>query len=137
MKLSTRVLYAVRIMLDLAQHNGTNLVPSKDIAKRQQISRSYLDNLMGSLRTAGLVRTMRGSGGGFTLAKPAKQIKVSDIWAAMEGAICLVDCVHHPESCPRYNECITREIWQEAELALNGVFESWNLEDLKNRVKQV
>jgi len=122
-------------MLDLALSNDSSPVLSKAIAARQGISKSYLDNLIFPLKAAGLVRTVRGAGGGLMLYKPPSQIRVSDIWAAMEGPICLIDCIHQTDSCPRYDECITRDIWQEAEKALNDVFESWNLEDLKNKSK--
>ena len=130
MKISTRVRYAARIMVDLALAKTSGPVLGKDIAKRQGISQSYLDNIMGPLRVAGLVRTARGVGGGFTLAKPPAQIKVGDIWKAMEGPLCLIDCIHYPDSCPRYEQCVTRDIWQEAEQALNAIFESWTLENL-------
>lgn len=135
MKLSTRVRYAVRIMLDLALSKGSSPIPGKDIAERQQISKSYLDNLMGPLRTAGLVRTVRGVSGGFSLAKPPAQIKVSDIWKAMEGTVCLSDCLEQPDLCNRYEQCITRYIWQEANDTLNDVLESWSLEDMMHKSK--
>lgn len=135
MKLPTRVRYATRIMLDLAISNGSGRVLSRDIAARQGISKSYLDNLTSALKAAGLVNTKRGAGGGLVLNKPLSQIKVSDIWVAMEGPVCLIDCIHQTDSCPRYDRCITREIWQEAEQALNVVFQSWTLEDLKRKSK--
>ena len=130
MKISTRVRYAARIMLDLVLAKTSSPALGKDIAKRQGISQSYLDNIMGPLRVAGLVRTARGVGGGFTLAKPPAQIKVSDIWKAMEGPLCLIDCIDHTGSCHRYDQCITRHIWQQANEALNTVFDSWSLEDI-------
>ena len=137
MKLPTRVRYATRIMLDLAVSNCSSPVLSRDIAARQGISKSYLDNLVGPLKAAGLVKTKRGARGGLILDKPLSQIRVSDIWAAMEGPICLIDCIHQTDSCPRYDQCITRDIWQEAEQTLNATFESWNLEDLKKRTNEV
>jgi len=132
MKISTRVRYAVRMMLDLALSTDISPVQGKEISERQGISLSYLDNLMVPLRKHGLIRTVRGPGGGFMLAKPPAQIKMSDIWAVMAGPICLIDCTHQPESCPRYEQCLTRNIWLEAEQALYGVLESWSLEDMKN-----
>ena len=67
MNITTNVRYAVRVMLDLAQHNEITPVSSNDIAKRQETSKSYVDNLLNSLKTAGLVQAIRGAGGGFTL----------------------------------------------------------------------
>jgi len=133
MEISTRVRYAVRIMLDLALSTDTSLIRGKEISERQGISLSYLDNLMVPLRTAGLVRAVRGPGGGFILAKPPAQIKISNIWAAVEGPICLVDCLHKPELCPQYEQCTTRNIWLEANQAFDAVLESWSLEDMKNK----
>jgi len=135
MKLPTRIRYATRIMLDLAVSNGSGSVMSRDIAARQGISKSYLDNLIGPLKAAGLVRTIRGAGGGLILAKPPDQINMSDIWIAMEGPMSLIDCIHKTDSCPRYDQCITRNIWQQSEQALSAVFESWSLEDMRKRSK--
>ena len=135
MKLSTRVRYATRILLDLALSKTRSPIVGKEIAERQGISQSYLDNLMGPLRTAGLVRTIRGAGGGFVLAKTPSQIRVIDIWKAMEGPICLVDCIDQPDSCDRYEQCITRHVWREANEALKTVFESWTLEDMANKAE--
>jgi len=91
-------------MLDLALSKGSSPIPGKDIAERQGISQSYLDNLMGPLRAAGLVRTVRGTSGGYILAKPPAEIKLNDIWTAMEGSVCLVYCIHQPDLCPRIVE---------------------------------
>jgi len=135
MKISTRVRYATRIMLDLALSNSSSPVLGKAIAERQGISKSYLDNLISPLKAARLVRTVRGVGGGLILNRLPSQIKISDIWAAMEGPIGLIDCIHQIDSCPRYDQCITRNIWEEAEQALDDVLESWNLEDMKNGLK--
>lgn len=121
------------MMLDLALSTDTSPIRGKEISERQGISISYLDNLMVPLRTAGLVRTARGPGGGFLLAKPPAQIKISDIWAAVEGTNCLIDCIHQPELCPRYEQCTTRNIWLEANQAFDTVLESWSLEDMKNK----
>jgi len=135
MKLSTRVRYAARIMLDLALSGNSKPISGKDIAERQEISQSYLDNIMGPLKAAGLIRTIRGAGGGFILAKPLMQINMNDIWRAMEGPVCLVDCIDQPDSCDRHGRCVTRDVWQEADKALKDVFESWNLEDMVQKVK--
>ncbi|MFC1977950.1 RrF2 family transcriptional regulator [Chloroflexota bacterium] len=135
MRLSTKIRYATRILLDLAPHKSSIPVTGKYISERAGISQSYLENLMGPLKSAGLVRTARGTGGGFILAKPPAQIKLSDIWEAMEGPLCLIDCTHDPDLCPRYEQCITSDIWKEAEQALNAVFESWSLEDMVHKSK--
>lgn len=130
MKLSTRVRYATRIMLDMAIEKGPGPITGKCIAEREGIPRSYLKNIMSSLSNVGLLRATRGTSGGFVLAKPPAQIKLSDIWSAVEGPVCLIDCTHQPDICPRYEKCVPRYIWEEAEQALNNVLESWSLEDM-------
>jgi len=122
-------------MLDLALSENSRPIPGKDIADRQRISQSYLDNLMNPLKIAGLIKTIRGASGGFALAKPLGQIKMSDIWEAIEGPMCLVDCIDQPDSCDRYRQCVTRDIWHEANKALETVFESWSLEDMARKAK--
>jgi len=117
-------------MLELAPHVDSSPITGKMIAEREGISRSYLENLMGPLTASGLVRTERGPGGGFVLARPPSEIKLSDIWEAMEGPLCLIECNHRPDMCLRYKQCIMRNIWEEAERSFIAVLESWNLEDM-------
>jgi len=130
MRLSTRVRYASRAMVELALSYSIRPVPGKEIAERQGISESYLENLMASLKAAGLVRTERGPRGGYLLAKPPDKIKLSHIWSALDGPISLVDCVSQPLLCPRSGDCATRAIWGQIEQAINGVIEFWTLEDM-------
>jgi Rrf2 family protein len=111
MKLSTRGRYGVRLMLDLALHHGNGPVLLKDISKRQGISQKYLWNLINPLKTAGLVNSMRGSKGGFLLAKEPSAVSIIDILRVLEGSLCLVDCVENPSACERSAACVSRDIW--------------------------
>ena len=133
MRLSTRVRYAARIMLDLAPYRDSRPITGKVISEREGIPRGYLENLMRPLTAAGLVRAERGTGGGFVLAKPPAQIKLSDIWEAMEGPLCLIDCSRQPDMCLRYHQCVMRNIWEEAGQAFVAVLESWSLEEMMER----
>jgi len=135
-KLSTKGQYGARAMLDLALHYGEGPVLLKDIAKRQQISERYLEHLMVSLKAAGLIRSMRGARGGFTLAGPPSQIRLSEIIEAMEGSVVLVECVDAPDVCSRADHCVTRDIWAEMNKAMGDVLDSTTLADLAQRQRE-
>jgi len=133
MKLSTKGRYAMRAMLDLAQNYNDGLVLVKDVAKRQKISERYLEHLFLSLKTAGLVKSVRGAHGGFTLARSPYEIELIDIIRVCEGPLALVECVVDASVCPRSSQCATRDIWIELQAAMDGVLGSMNLQDLIER----
>lgn len=91
MKLSTKGRYGLRAMIDLAIHSKEEAVSIASIAARQKISESYLEQLIPKLRKAGMISSIRGAGGGYVLAKPAKEISVGDILRALEGNLDPVD----------------------------------------------
>ena len=133
MKLSTRGRYSARALLDLALHCGKGPVLLADIAKRQQISGRYLGQLMAPLMAAGLVKSARGARGGFTLARPPSEIRLSEIVQASEGSMAPVECVDDFSACPRASLCVTREVWAEMKRAMNEVLESTTLQELMER----
>jgi len=133
MKLSTRTRYGLRAILDLAMNFGKEPILLKDIARREEISERYLEHIVLSLKAAGLVKSVRGSHGGFMLAKPPQGIKVSEIINALEGSLCLVECVDDPTTCSRIDNCVTREIWQDLKKSMEAVLESRNLQDLVDK----
>ena len=135
MKLSTRARYGTRALLDLALHGGEGPILLKDIAQRQQISLLYLEHLITPLIAAGLVRSVRGARGGVWLAKPPREIKLSEVVQILEGPIAPVECVGNPETCPRSGLCATRDIWGELKQAIDGVLESTTLQGLVERQK--
>ena len=130
MKLSTRVRYGTRALLDIAQHRGDKPVLLRDIAKRQQVSRNYLEQILGQLKAAGLVRSIRGVRGGFVLTKPPSEIKLSEIFLALEGPISLVECVEDANICERVGTCATRKLWKELSALITDVLGSKTLQDL-------
>ena len=136
MKLSTRGRYATRALLDLALHQEDEPVLLKDIAQREKISLSYLEHLVTPLIAGGLVRSIRGAKGGVLLAKPAEQIKLSEVIQLLEGSTALVECVNNPEVCERSGSCVTRDVWCELKDAINGVLESKTLQDLVERHRE-
>lgn len=117
-------------MLDLAKQSGDGPVLLRDIAKRQSISESYLANIFGQLAGARLIVSKRGRFGGFSLARKAAEISLSEIAAAIDGPISLVDCVSDEAICGQSSGCAARSVWTRMEKALNDVLESTTLEEL-------
>ena len=136
MRLSTRGRYGVRAMIDLASHYGQGHILLKDIARRQGISDKYLEHLLISLKLAGLVKTIRGAHGGYILAKPPVQIKLSQVIKVLEGSLAPVECVDDPKICTRRELCVTRDVWKEIKEAIDRILESISLEDLVEREKK-
>ena len=135
MKLSTRARYGIRASLELACNYGKGPLQIKIIAQRQEISIKYLEQLMAILKSAGFVRSIRGAKGGYVLAKPPNQVKLSDIFNALEGPIVTVECLESDEYCARAADCVARELWSKVQQAVVGVLESVTLEDLAGRAK--
>ena len=133
MKLSTRGRYGVRLMLDLALHEGDGPVTLKDIAARQEISEKYLSNLIPLLKNAGLVHSVRGSQGGHTLARPPREITVKDILLVLEGSMCLTECTENPMLCQRSEDCLVRGVWSEVTEKMLAALESFTLAEMVER----
>jgi Rrf2 family protein len=112
MKLSTRLRYGVRLMVELAERYGEGPVFLKDIASEQGISEKYLSLIVIPLRSAGLVFSARGANGGYTLALDPKEISLKDVVDVLEGDHCLVDCVRDPSPCDRTSHCSVRGVWK-------------------------
>lgn len=136
MKLSTKVRYGSRAMLDLACYYKKGPVLLKDIARRQEISLKYLDRILSSLKAAGLVKTLRGAKGGYALNHAPAQITIKQIVEALEGPLVLVECVNEKNFCHRVNSCITRDIWCELGKAMEAVLKTTSLESLVMRDKE-
>jgi Rrf2 family protein len=120
MRVSTRGRYGLRAMLGLARSFGDAPVVMADLAEREGLSRKYLHTLLTGLKAAGLARSVRGAGGGFVLAREPSEIKLKEVLHALEGSLCLVDCVADERACARANGCTARGVWQE----LSGVIEN-------------
>jgi Rrf2 family iron-sulfur cluster assembly transcriptional regulator len=116
MRLTSKGRYAVMAMADLARHgNGEKAVPLQEIAQRQEISLSYLEQLFARLRAAGLVAGVRGPGGGYRLARPAQQVRISEIIAAVNEPIKATRCQDGSlKSCQgKLGRCIAHDLWDE------------------------
>ncbi|MCR4781403.1 MAG: Rrf2 family transcriptional regulator [Lachnospiraceae bacterium] len=131
MKISTKGRYATKLMLDLATYNTGSPVSLKDVAKRQDISEKYLEQIISSLSKAGMVRSVRGAQGGYLLTKEPKEYTVGEILEVTEGKIATVDCLRDDGySCDAKNQCVTIRIWEKINDAVKDVVDNITLQDL-------
>ena len=130
MKLPSSTRYGIRAILKIALWYGKEPVRIKTIAEHEDISSKYLEQLIASLKMAGLVRGMRGPSGGYTLARPPSEISMKDVVLAMEGPMVPEECHAHSEHIPHCADCITLQIWQEIQGAVMGVLEKVTVAEL-------
>lgn len=135
MKVSTKGRYALRLMLDLALNNTGENISIKAIAARQEISIKYLEQIISMLNRAGFVKSERGSGGGYRLAKAPEEYTVGMILRLTEGSLAPVSCVEEKEQCSRYSECATISVWEKLNEAINNVVDNITLADLVDEQK--
>lgn len=109
---------------------GKSPMQIKTISDRESISNKYLEQLIAMLKASGLVRSMRGPKGGYVLARHPGEIKLSEIFSTLEGPLLTVECLDHPEICPRFTDCVTRDLWQEMQEAVLKVLEGKTLQDM-------
>jgi len=136
MRLSTKGRYGARVLLDLSLCGGKYPVPLKAVAERQSISLQYLEQLIGPLIAAGMVRSSRGARGGVWLARPPEQIRLIEVIEILEGSTAPVECVDRPVLCPRSETCATRDVWSNIKTAIDDVLQSITLQDLAERQKK-
>lgn len=136
MKLSTRTRYGVRAILELATSGNKGPLQLKIIAQRQDISVKYLEQLMVVLKAAGFVRSIRGSKGGYMLAKAPDQIELIDVFHCLEGTVTTVECVVNKDYCVRAEGCAPRDLWGKVQKAIEDVLKSVTLQDLANGPKE-
>lgn len=120
-------------MLELVAHYGRGPVPVTAVAAQQGISAKYIHQLMIDLRAAGLVRAVRGPGGGYELARGPAVITAQDVVAALEGDHAPVACVKDAGSCPRSRHCAVRDVWCDVAAAVDEVLSGLTLEQLADR----
>lgn len=117
----------------MASRYGEGPIELKEIARKQDISIKYLEQVIIPLRTAGLVKSVRGSKGGYSLARPPSAVCLNEVVEILEGPINLVDCITDPRACKRSSGCVTRDIWGEVSAALQGVLKSITLGEMVRR----
>ena len=123
-------------MVELASHYGEGPIDLKEIAKKENISIKYLEQVINPLRADGLVKAMRGAKGGYSLAKPPSEICLHEVIEILEGPLNLLDCLGDPKACQKVSSCVTREVWKEVSDAIAKIFSSVTLEELVNRKRE-
>ncbi|MBI2907298.1 MAG: Rrf2 family transcriptional regulator [Chloroflexi bacterium] len=138
MKLSTKGEYAMRALLDLALHGDEGLVQTSDIADRTDIPVKYLEQIMLSLKSAGMLTSKRGIGGGYALARPAEEISVGDVLRLLEGTPNIVSCAGGSMgTCPEKQTCSIRSVLMEVRDAMARVVDQTSFADLASRSKEL
>lgn len=130
MKLSTKGRYGLRALIDLALYSENETVSIQSIARRQNISDSYLEQLMRKLRSAGLIVSVRGAQGGYKLARPANEISVGDVLRALEGSLEAVTCGGEDNSCQGADLCVTKFVWKRINSSIRDTVDSIKLSQL-------
>lgn len=131
MIVSTRGRYALRVMIDIAEHPNEPYIPLKSIAARQGISEKYLESILKILVQEHLLEGMRGKGGGYRLTRSIDQYSVGEILRLTEGSLAPVTCLEGAENtCPRAGQCHTLPMWEKLDSLINGYLDSVSLADL-------
>ena len=133
MKLSTRVRYGMRAMVELAKNPKDGPMPLRKLAQKQQISMKYLEQLAASLKIAGLVDSTRGAEGGYRLAKKPEDISAWDVYKALDVSTAPTDCLNH--ECHREKICACRNLWYDLNKAIATILKTYNLKKLAHSEK--
>lgn len=132
--ISTKGRYALRVMIDLAEHREEGYIPLKDVAERQKISKKYLEIIVKDLVGAGLIAGVSGKGGGYKLTREPKDYPVGEVLELMEGTLATVACLAGKTGktvdCPRASECQTLPMWSEFDNMVHDYFYGKRLTDL-------
>ena len=130
MIVSTKGRYALRVMIDLAEHQAERYVPLKEVAERQEISEKYLENILKVLVQNGFLEGLRGKGGGYRLTKSPEEYTLASILHATEGSLAAVACLEdHAPECARAGQCPTRPIWEKLDNLIKDYLGSITLAD--------
>lgn len=134
MKISTKGRYAIRLMLDIAEHSDGGNVSIKDVAKRQDISLKYLEQIVNMLSKSGYLKSQRGSLGGYKMTRPPEEYTIGDILRITEGDMSPVACLDDKvNSCPRAEHCPTISFWEGLYKTINDYLDGTTLADLMRK----
>ncbi len=130
MKLSTRMCYGTRALLELAGHYQQGPLPLGRICRTQDLSEKYLEQLMRPLKSSGLVEAIRGSRGGYQLTREPSEIRIGEVYTCLEGPVTTTECVQNSEICERSSSCAARSVWMEVHEAIMGIIDGVTLQDM-------
>ena len=135
MKISTKGRYALRLMLEVALHSPRAPDPQREVPHRQENTEKYLDQIVTQLSRAGLVRSVRGAGGGYLLTREPEEYTVGEILRVLEGNLAPGSCVDQDDTCRcnRADRCVTVEVWRDIQAAVSSVVDRLTLADLVRR----
>ena len=133
MKISTKGRYGLRVMLDLAVYGEEKFVSLTDVAQRQDVSLKYLESIISSLKSTGLVQSTRGKSGGYKLTKSPAEYTVGEILKSAEGDLAPVSCLTSGEPCPHADECLSLPTWEGLDKVIDNYLENITLEQVINK----
>ena len=133
MKISTRYRYALHALMEMAHRWGRGYAKRKQMAEKRNISDSYLENILVDLKAHGIVRSERGSNGGYALTRDPASISLLDVMNALEGSMAPVDCVENESACMKSADCVLRGVYRELKEAQEAVLGRISLQTLLER----
>ncbi|MDD5555728.1 MAG: Rrf2 family transcriptional regulator [bacterium] len=133
MKITTRVRYGLRLLMELARRRGEGPVLLGEVARRQGISAKYLGQIVIPLRAARLLKSYRGAQGGYEIGRSPDRITLRDVWEAVEGGVVLIECAKDSSACPRSRRCAARAVWKRLNDRMERYLDSVTIADLAAR----
>ncbi len=137
MKLSTKCRYGTRAIMEIAKHYKKDPIKRKEIVKNQNISDSYLENILITLKNSGIIITIRGANGGYLLRRSPSEINLLEIVNALEGSLAPVECLDNAEVCEKTAGCATRVVWGKLRDAKEDVLRNCTVQDLISQEKDM
>lgn len=131
MLISTRGRYALRVLIDMAEHQADGIIPLKEVAKRQEISEKYLESILKTLVKNGVITGTRGKGGGYRFNRSTEQVTVGEILRMTEESLAAVSCLEEgAAACPRAAQCRTLPLWQGLNRVIREYLDQYTIADL-------
>ena len=130
LKITTKSRYALHALIELASNYGDEPTYLGRLAEAAGTSQKYLERIFARLKEAGIIESFRGKKGGYILARPPAEIRLIDIWRALEGDVLPLECLAEPDSCPKSDRCVPQKFWARIAEAVSDVLKSTTLEEL-------
>ena len=137
MKLSTKGRYGLRAAVDLALYAKEEPISISNIAAKEGLSESYLEQLFAKLKKAGIVHSVRGTNGGYQLARSASEITVGNVLRALEGNMVVVDCPNNEEACAKFGSCVTKYVWKRINNSISETMDAMTLEEIIHNAEEL